>query len=169
MNKELIKENLANAFENFKAAISNHTDINKKRADGGWSVGEIGNHLIKSTGSDWGTTKKADRPYDQHAHAIKDLFLNFELKFPSQPILQPDSKVYAVGEIFTALDSNLHNINTLIDNDDLTDICTDIQLPVWGVLTKYEWLILIENHIIRHTKQVNDFDTLTDKKQAYAK
>ena len=43
MDKELLKTKIETAFENFKAAIRQHADINKKRADGGWAVGEIAN------------------------------------------------------------------------------------------------------------------------------
>ncbi|HEX6169675.1 MAG TPA: hypothetical protein VFZ33_08280, partial [Chitinophagaceae bacterium] len=101
---------------------------------------------------------KTDRPYDQHATAIRDLFLNFQMKFPAAPALQPDRKRYATGELFSMLDRNLDNILTMIQNDDLTETCVDIQLPGWGALTKYEWLVLFETHIIRHTNQVIEFD-----------
>lgn len=157
MNKELIKEKLTKVFTDFKEAISNHQDINRKRADGGWSVGEIGNHIIKSTQSNFGTTKKTDRPYDQNASSIKELFLNFQLKLPAAPALQPEANNYKVTDLYNALDANLEAVIKMIDQDDLTDICVDIPLPVWGALTKYEWLVLMENHIIRHTNQVNKF------------
>jgi hypothetical protein len=158
MDKDLLKRQIHAAFENFKMAIGKHADINKKRADGGWTVGEIGNHIIKSTGSDYGRTKKTGRPYDRHAVAIRDLFLDFTAKFPTALVLQPDEKNYSVMELLTALDHNKEKLFEMIDKDDLTEICIDIELPVWGNLTKYEWLVLIENHTIRHTRQVTDFD-----------
>lgn len=158
MDKKILKQNITKAFDNFKAEIKKETDINQKRTDGGWSVGEIGDHIIKSTGSHWGATKVADRPYDKYAKEIKDLFLNFEMKFPAAPQLQPQMKSYTVTELFFSLDNNLKDIIRVIDVDDLAVICTDIQLPVWGTLSKFEWLTLIENHIIRHTHQVNQFN-----------
>lgn len=157
MNKELIKQKIETAFADFKTAIQQHSAINKKRIDGGWSVGEIANHIIKGTIVNLGATKKIERPYDQHAASIRDLFLNFQAKFPAAPILQPDSKQYSNDELFSQLDENKNNIIRMIEQDDLTNTCIDIQLPVWGTLTKYEWLVLFENHIIRHTKQINDF------------
>jgi hypothetical protein len=158
VDKQLIKEKIAMAFQNFTSAIGAHTDINKKRADGGWSVGEIGAHIIKSTRVQFGNTKKTDRPYDLHANSIRDLFLNFNMKFPAMPELQPEAKQYSTGELFAALDRNKDAVFTMIDKDDITETCIDIELPVWGALTKYEWLVLMENHIIRHTRQVNEFD-----------
>lgn len=160
MNKEVIKERIETAFENFKATIRQHPDINIKRADGGWTVGEIANHIVKGTQDDFGATKKTERPYDQNAAAIRDLFLDFKMKFPSAPFLQPDSKQYSTEEIFSSLDNSKEGISRMIEQEDLTETCVDIQLPVWGYLTKYEWLVLIENHIIRHTKQVKDFNTV---------
>lgn len=157
MDKNLLKQNITNAFDNFKAEIKKHTDINQKRNDGGWSIGEIGDHIIKSTNSHWGATKKTDRPYDKYEKEIKELFLNFEMKFPAATQLQPQMKNYTVAELFSSIDINLKDIIQVIDTDDLTEICTDTQLPVWGTLTKFEWLTLIENHIIRHTHQINKF------------
>lgn len=160
MNKEVIKEKIETAFENFKTAIRQHPDINTKRADGGWTVGEIANHIVKGTQADFGATKKTERPYDQNAAAIRDLFLDFKMKFPSAPFLQPNSKEYSTEELFSSLDNSKERISRMIEQEDLTETCVDIQLPVWGYLTKYEWLVLIENHIIRHTKQVKDFNTV---------
>jgi hypothetical protein len=158
MDKDLIKQKIEVAFANFKTAILQNSDINKKRADGGWSIGEIANHIVKGTQIDLGATEKTGRPYDQHAAGIRDLFLNFQMKFPAAPMLQPDPRQYATGELFSSLDANKSKILRMIEKDDLTESCVDIQIPVWGTLTKYEWLILFENHIIRHTKQVNDFN-----------
>ncbi len=160
MNKASVKQGIEKAFEDFKAAVKKHSDINKKRADGGWTVGEIANHIVKGTQTNLGPTAKTERPYDQHAAAIKDLFLNFEMKFPAAPFLQPDSKKYTIEEILAALDKSKKNIDDFVDNDDLTETFTAIPLPGWGALTKYEWLVLFENHIIRHTRQVNEFNNV---------
>jgi hypothetical protein len=158
MDKKSLKQNIENAFANFKAAINQHQDINIKRADGGWSVGEIAGHIVKSTGVNFGATQNTDRRYDQHAAAVKELFLNFQVKFPANPMLHPDAKQYSSDELFSSINKNLEAVLKMIDNDDLTRTCIDIALPVWGTLTKYEWLILMENHIIRHTHQVADFN-----------
>ena len=160
MDKELIKQKIAIVFTDFKTAIQQHPDINRKRADGGWSVGQIANHILKSTQVNLGATQKIDRPYDLHAAGIRDLFLNFQMKFPAAPMLQPDSRHYSTGELLTLLDASKDNLLSIIDKDDLTETCIDIQIPVWGTLTKYEWLVLFENHIIRHTQQVNDFNNV---------
>lgn len=161
MDKQLLKQNIENAFANFKIAIMQQEHINTKRADGGWSIGEIANHIIKSTGTDFGATQSTDRPYDEHAAAIKKLFLNFELKFPANETLHPDVKEYVSEEIFHSLDEHKEAVFEMIDQEDLTRLCTDIVLPVWGMLTKYEWLVLMENHLIRHTQQVQNFNNQT--------
>jgi hypothetical protein len=159
--KTSLKEEVRTVFENFKSAITKHADVNKKRADGGWTVAEIANHIIKSTKLYRRTITKTNRPYDQNATAIRDLFLNFSLKFPTAPPLHPDAKLYSKEELFTSLDQNREAILRMIENDDLTEVCADIELPLWGALTKYEWLILFENHTMRHTKQINDFNAIT--------
>lgn len=159
IDRTLLQERLETAFENFKAAIARHKDVNRKRPDGGWTVGQIANHIVKSTNTQFGATKRVERPHDQHATTIRDLFLNFKMKFPAAPTLQPGLRRYSKEEIFSALDRNKQRVIEMIEKDDLTDTCVDIELPLWGNLTKYEWLVLFENHIIRHTKQVTDFDT----------
>jgi hypothetical protein len=159
MNQKKLKNGLSTAFHNFRNAIDKHQDINSKRADGGWSVGEIGNHIVKSTGTEYGASGKTERPYDQHAQAIKEMFLNFNMKFHAMPFLIPDAKEYTKSELFDALDANLKAVYQMIETENLTETCTDIELPVWGCLTKYEWLVLMENHIIRHTKQVTNFNS----------
>ena len=157
MDKDLIKQKIASAFENFEISIRHHTDINVKRADDGWSVAEVADHIVKSTNVHLGGTTKTNRPYDQHAEGIRDLFLNFQTKFPAAPNLQPDQKRFSVDEAVSSLDAAKESIFKMIERDDLTETCVDIELPVWGNLTKYEWLVLFENHIIRHTKQINEF------------
>ena len=161
MDKEIIKQKIETAFVNFKAAIRQHPDINKKRADGGWTVGEIANHIVKGTNVNLGTFERNERPYDQNEGGIRDLFLNFQMRFPAAPILQPDSKQYSPGELISSLDDSKESVLKMISMDDLTVTCVDIELPVWGHLTKFEWLVLFESHIIRHTKQVNDFNTVS--------
>lgn len=106
MNEALIKENIAIAFENVKTAIQNHSDSNRKRADGGWSVGEIANHIVKGTQVNLGATKKTERAFDQHAASIRDLFLNFKMKFPAAPELLPDVRHYSEKELFYSLEVN---------------------------------------------------------------
>jgi hypothetical protein len=160
MEKELVKEKIQMAFENFKTAILHHSDINKKRADGGWSVGEIANHILKGTSANLGATKKTERPYDQHAEGIRNLFLNFKMKFPAAPVLRPDSRLYSIEDTISLLDNSKEGILKMIESKDLTETCIDIAVPVWGKLTKFEWLVLFENHLIRHTKQVNEFNTV---------
>jgi hypothetical protein len=161
MDTNLLKQKITVAFSDFENAIWEHTDINTKRADGGWSVGEIADHILKSTLTDFGATKKTERAYDQNAASIKDLFLNFELKFQAAPILEPEKKSYNSKELFSQLEENKARILNMIEEQDLTETCVDIELPGWGALTKFEWLVLMENHIIRHTKQINDFDKAT--------
>lgn len=161
MDRYLLRKKIEQAFADFKSAIKQHPNINIKRADGGWSISEIADHIVKSTQVDLGTTQKTERPYDQHAPGIRDLFLNFQLKFKAASILQPDPQPYSINELLTMLDRNHDKILKTIEKDDLTELCVDIHLPVWGILTKYEWIILFENHIIRHTKQVNDFYKVT--------
>ena len=158
MNKNDLKLRIETAFNNFINVIQQHADINKKRADGGWSVGEIGNHILKGTDTNLGSTKKTERPYDKNADAIKALFLDFGKKFSTAPDIEPDEKQYTKEDLIVSLRESREEIFEMIDKEDLTETCVDWELPGWGNLTKYECVILYENHIIRHTKQAIDFN-----------
>jgi hypothetical protein len=162
MNKIDLKLRIETVISNFINAIQQRTDINKKRADGGWSVGEIGNHIVKGTDTNLGSAKKTERPYDKNADAIKALFLDFSKKFPTAPDLEPDAKHYSKEDLIFSLRESQAGIFQMIDNEDLTETCVDWELPLWGHLTKYECVILYENHIIRHTKQVIDFNKISE-------
>ncbi len=161
MNKNHLKLRIETVFNNFIDAIQRHADINKKRADGGWSVGQIGNHILKGTDTNLGSTKKTERPYDKNADAIKALFLDFGKKFSTAPDIEPDAKQYTKEDLIVSLRESQEKIFQMIDKEDLTETCVDWELPGWGNLTKYECVILYENHIIRHTKQVIDFNKAT--------
>jgi len=158
MNKNDLKLRIETVFNNFINAIQQHADINKKRADGGWSVGQIGNHILKGTVTNLGSTKKTERPYDKNADAIKALFLDFGKKFSTAPDIEPDEKQYTKEDLIVSLRESQEEIFQMIDKEDLTETCVDWELPEWGNLTKYECVILYENHIIRHTKQAIDFN-----------
>jgi len=158
MNKNDLKIRIDTVFNNFIHAIRQHDDINKKRADGGWSVGQIANHILKGTDTNLGSTKKTERPYDKNAGAIKALFLDFNKKFPNAPDIEPDAREYSKEDLTASLRQSREHVFRMIDHEDLTETCVDWALPVWGHLTKYECVILFENHMIRHTNQVTDFN-----------
>jgi hypothetical protein len=161
MNKNDLKLRIESVFNNFINAIQAHADINKRRADGGWSVGQIGNHILKGTDTNLGSAKKTERPYDKNADAIKTLFLDFEQKFSNAPDIEPDVRQYTKEDLIVSLRESREKVFQMIDGEDLTETCVDWELPVWGNLTKYECVILYENHVIRHTKQVIDFHKIT--------
>jgi hypothetical protein len=161
MNKNDLKLRIETAFNNFINAIQQHADINKKRADGGWSVGQIGNHILKGTDTNLGSTKKTKRPYDKNADAIRALFLDFSKKLSTAPDIEPDEKQYIKEDLIVSLRESQKGIFQMIDKEDLTETCVDWELPGWGNLTKYECVILYETHTIRHTKQVIDFNKAT--------
>ncbi|AYB33563.1 DinB family protein [Chryseolinea soli] len=164
MNKNELKLRMETVFDHFIHALQQHDDVNRKRADGGWSVGQIANHILKGTDTNLGSTKKTERAYDKNADAIKALFLDFGKKFTNAPDIEPDAKHYTKEDLIVSLRASRDEVFRMIDQEDLTETCVDWELPVWGNLTKYECAILYENHIIRHTKQVIDFNKVTAEK-----
>jgi len=103
MSKNDLKLRNEIVFNSFINAIQQHADINKQSADGDWSVGEIGNHILKGTDTNLGSTKKKQRPYDKNADAIKALFLDFGKKFSSAPDIEPEEKQYTKQYLIVSL------------------------------------------------------------------
>ena len=161
MDKVNLKLRIETVFDNFINAVQQHADINTKRADGGWSVGQIGSHILKGTDTNLGSVKKTERPYDENAGTIKALFLDFDKKFSTAPDLEPDIKQFIKEDLIGSLQESQEKIIQMIEREDLTETCVDWELPVLGNLTKYECVILYENHVIRHTRQVIDFHKVT--------
>jgi hypothetical protein len=161
MNKQDLKNRIEAVFNNFIDAVKKHDDINKKRADGGWTVGEIADHILKGTGTDLGKTEKTTRAYDKNVADIKNVFLDFKRKLKNAPNLEPDHKQYSKDDVLRDLATNRNNVLKMIDTEDLTETCIDWSVPGWGNLTKYECVILYEVHTFRHTRQVNEFYNVT--------
>ena len=124
-------------------------------------MGQIADHILKGTDTNLGSTKKTERPYNKNADAIKAMFLDFGKKFSTAPDIEPDARQYAKEDLIVALRESQKKVFQMIDKEDLTETCVDWELPTWGNLTKYECVILYENHIIRHTNQVIDFNKAT--------
>lgn len=159
MNAQDLKNEINKALDEFTRLVQLFTDeqLNASQGENRWTAGELAQHVVLATQT-WTPqqTKKADRPYDKYEDEIRQLFLNQEIKMQAPPFIIPEHKEYTLSEIVKELKWNKHAAAKSIDENDLTDIILDMELPGWGYLSRYEWFILMLYHTQRHTQQLHN-------------
>jgi hypothetical protein len=159
MNNNELKTQLQQAFNDCIAIIGRYADdeLNAPQGAGRWTKAQLAQHVVIATGTGFDAhTKPADRPHDQWAGEIEAVFADHSQKYNAPEMTRPELKPYHKTDLTAWLKKNLADIEEMIATKDLTEQCTDIPLPGWGHLTRYEWLVLILFHLKRHTKQLND-------------
>ncbi len=159
------KDNLARAleaaFDNFITAFDRFdTDrINVRPNKTGWTPAQVAVHIILATdGVPDSKTKAADRATDQLLPAIRPWWEDLNQKFTSPEALQPDNQPQVKAALLKELQRVKAKDLAIVNNQDLTLICLDTDLPTIGHLTRYEWLWFIEMHLRRHTFQLQNID-----------
>lgn len=156
MKQEVIGE-IEETFSRLNAAISKFSEkqFNTIPFEGSWTAGQVAEHITKSiSGVPDQTTQPAGRTYDEKIEAIREMFLNMEVKFKTFPSLEPEKPSHQVEETLKHLQS-LKDLHLRVANTkDLTMLCLDMELPVFGYLTRYEWLRFMMVHTLRHTIQI---------------
>lgn len=156
MKQEVIQE-IEETFSRLYTAISKFSEeqFNTIPFEGSWTAGQVSEHIIKSiSGVPDQTTQSSDRPFDEKIEAVRKMFLDFNLKFKTAKFLEPTKSFHDIEETLQHLqrlkELHLHTANT----KDLTVLCVDMELPVFGYLTRYEWLRFMMVHALRHTIQI---------------
>jgi hypothetical protein len=103
-----------------------------------------------------GPVKVTERSPDKYVEAIKDLFLDFDAKYPSAPSLIPASTHYDKECLQHSLTPIFETLKEAIQIKELTDTCIAPEFPHMGSLTRLEWIAVAIYHTKRHTHQIND-------------
>lgn len=125
----------------------------------GWSAAQVGEHLLKSYASVEtlnGKTKETDRSIDQKLEPIKTLFLDMSIKMESPKEILPSKKKINKKELVKNLENRIAQIKEVIQNKDLSLICTDYSIPEYGEFTRYEWIWFNIYHTQRHLYQLEN-------------
>ena len=150
-------ENTLNGFINLFSMLTDEK-INTGITGKNWTAGELGQHVVLSTQLfAQGKTEGSARPYDLWVNDIKEVFTNQEKKALAAPFLVPEKKNYQRNEIIDALHRHRDAHTGNIQKADLTALVSDIELPVWGLLSVYEWTMLMIYHVQRHTEQLKQY------------
>ncbi|WP_343744938.1 DinB family protein [Chitinophaga sp.] len=132
--------------------------INARPFEGSWTPGQVAEHVYKAAdcGIVYGNTAPADRQPDEQLQAIRDLFLNFNAKYPSPEMILPTQESHDKEALLQGLrqrwDSLLHAAQTVT----LEDTCLDFVVYGFGPFTRYEWIQFINTHTQRHIHQLKN-------------
>lgn len=135
---------------------------------GGWSAAEVSEHIIKaSVGLPRlmnGGTQPCDREPSEKIPMIEHLFLDYSQQLQSPDFLVPAGQLEK-SEAVEAWEKIKEDFLTATAMPDLTLLCTGMELPGFGTLTRLEWLNFCLIHIQRHTYQLKKiYDDLQQKK-----
>lgn len=138
-------------------ALSPHSgkQLNTIPFPGSWTAGQVTRHIIKSNGSiaqalslPGNTTA---RPPDQRVQELKELFLDFSIKFQAAPFITPSQDNYNKERLIVDLTSSASELKKASQIAKLDQV---IHHPAFGDITKLELLYFVLFHTVRHVHQL---------------
>ena len=149
------KEALLNALNKF-----DNQNINTIPFEGSWTGGQVAEHVLKSASGVLaaleGDTRPADRDPEQNVAQLRELFLNFGIKFKSPDFIVPSDDPKDKDFLIKALKKTFEGIEKNTASDDLSRICTTFEMPALGYLSRSEFINFTYAHTQRHTHQLNN-------------
>jgi DinB superfamily len=133
-------------------------DFNRTPPCGGWTAGQIAQHLILSGGvteAISGKTEPVTRPADQYVDGISAIFLDFTIKLQSPDFIIPEIRDYDHQEMISRLKIIWSKLKEAMRLLDLTALCVDFEFPTIGHLTRLEWIWFYIFHTQRHVLQLS--------------
>lgn len=135
----------------------NEEALNTAPARGGWTAGQVGDHLRKSYGVteilNAGVTDTGREP-DLYFAELDAIFLDFDRKYQSPRETIPTSKPIDKKRLTGDLDKKRAELAAFIAASDLTKTCTLFALPGSKPYTRLEWIYFIIVHTRRHIRQL---------------
>ena len=157
MDKKALIKDIDITFDTLRGELSKFDEktLNQSPFAGSWTAGQVAEHIvICGSGIPDSQTTETDRPFDEKANAIKELFLNFELKFETDPSIAPGTPPHNGEELLQKIKATKLHLEEETKTKELKALCKDMELPTFGLLTRYEWLRFILFHTQRHTHQI---------------
>jgi uncharacterized damage-inducible protein DinB len=141
--------------------------INTIPFEGSWTAGQVIDHILKSGSGMYevihGHCGVPGRPFNEKEKEIRELFLNFDIKFQSPLEIRPTQSPLQKEQ----LQHNVQHLLSKIKQAALTlnpeEACLDHEFPGSGTLTRYEWLSFFVVHTIRHTRQLKNISDVLGK------
>lgn len=160
VTKQELHEQLKAATAKLITTISDTNDdiFNVKPAPEKWSPGEAAEHIYLTemliTRMLRGKGVPAQREPDANLAPFLDKFTDLELKLTAFGPIIPGSKPKEKGELIKKIEGNRSLMAGYIDSHDLTELLTAFKHPLFGELTRYEWIMFNIHHGERHRLQI---------------
>ncbi len=152
-----LTRDIETTFDNLITELSKFDEdaLNQVPFEGSWTAGQTAEHIIIcGSGIPDTQTTKANRASDEKVEVIKELFLNFDLKFETDPSIAPGQPPHDKQLLLNKIMEIKEILKIIADTKSLEELCLDMELPTFGNLTRYEWLRFILFHTQRHTHQI---------------
>jgi len=138
--------------------------INTIPFENSWNAGQVMEHVTKSnTGIAKALNiegKPADRKPDERVEELKDMFLDFTIKFKSPEFIRPTKNSYSKETVTEDLENSVELLKEVSRNANLAE---SIKHPAFGEITKLELLHFVKFHMLRHLRQLKNIAERFDK------
>lgn len=160
MNRARVKKDFIESTRNLLEILSNipERNFNKKPESGGWTVGMAAEHLIKV---EYGTLKlfsgsvdSTDRNPEQKVEEIEKRFLDFETSMTAYGPIVPDKEPKDKTKVLEKLQDIRQKLTGLIEIQNLAETINGFEHPLFGYLTRVEWIYFNIYHSKRHSNQM---------------
>jgi hypothetical protein len=169
MKKEMFDEWCKTSDELLQLIFrANEKELNEIPFEKSWTAAQVAEHLLKSYGIVEvlkASQTKSKRAADEKVAQLKDFFLNFNLKANAAPAILPSENQIDKEKLLDSLKSRIEEIKEVIKTKDLSEVCETVALPVFGSLTKVEWLYLVFFHTQRHIHQIKNILKILNKQE----
>jgi predicted transcriptional regulator YdeE len=145
-----------NALKDLFATLAIH-QINDIPFAGSWTAAQLLTHVTRSISAMAQAMEMPGKPANRDPAArvqeLKDMFLDFSVKYVSPSFIVPENKMYKKEAVLADLE-NCHQ--QLIQNAAGATVAAIISLPAFGEITKMELLHFVLYHTQRHIRQLKN-------------
>ncbi len=137
--------------------------INTIPFEGSWTAGQVMDHILKSgfgiTKTLKGNAKPTERNPAEKVEQVRSIFLNFDTKMKAPDFIIPSDGPHEQQEQLAAIEKLRGRYAEIIQSSELSETCTDFELPNIGEFTRLEWIYFFAYHTQRHTHQLKKIVT----------
>lgn len=156
-----LKNQFLENTDTFIKVINNTPDafFNTKPGTELWSVADVLEHVYRS---EFGiprlftsqTKSLTNRAPDELVDKMKMRMLNFDKKMKAKGVILPKQEYKQKAIIINKFQVNREKIANLIDTLPAEELCLKYAHPVYGYLTRLEWIHFSIFHALRHKHQI---------------
>lgn len=160
IKESIVRSDLKESTRELLKTISEFPDeqFNTVPPDEGWSAGQVGEHLIKVETSTvrlfTGSVDICERNPEEKIKFIKERFSDFETKMTAFGPIVPNESPKNKQKVLDKLQDLRQRLTGMIELHDLSEMITGFSHPLFGTMTRIEWIYFNIFHTKRHLQQI---------------